>query len=166
MATEILLGPLHFPAPNRRCDRSARRSCGALEWTQFRPSRSVRSVDTAVRNPELPCAAGRAVRQDLQHLCITLRICALTSRPSSYDHQPSRIDLRRAVDSAPKPAIRHRLCRRSHNGSTERCIRRDVIDLHIAAHARSEDLTLVTNNLGEFGRVPGLLLDNWVSALP
>ena len=34
-------------------------------------------------------------------------------------------------------------------------------DLHIAAHARSEDLTLVTNNLGEFERVPGLLLENW-----
>ena len=39
-----------------------------------------------------------------------------------------------------------------------------VNDLHIAAHARSEGLTLVTNNLGEFERVPGLLLENWVSA--
>jgi tRNA(fMet)-specific endonuclease VapC len=28
-------------------------------------------------------------------------------------------------------------------------------DLHIAAHARSEDLTLVTNNLGEFERGTG-----------
>jgi tRNA(fMet)-specific endonuclease VapC len=37
-----------------------------------------------------------------------------------------------------------------------------VNDLHIAAHARSEGLTLVTNNMGEFERVPGLLLDNWV----
>lgn len=40
-----------------------------------------------------------------------------------------------------------------------------VNDLHIAAHARSEGLTLVTNNLGEFERVPGLLLENWVEAL-
>lgn len=39
-----------------------------------------------------------------------------------------------------------------------------VNDLHIAAHARSEGLTLVTNNLDEFERVPGLLLENWVSA--
>ena len=30
--------------------------------------------------------------------------------------------------------------------------------LHIAAHARSCDLTVVTNNIGEFARVPGLLL--------
>lgn len=40
-----------------------------------------------------------------------------------------------------------------------------VNDLHIAAHARSEGLTLVTNNLGEFERVPGLLMENWVEGL-
>ena len=39
-------------------------------------------------------------------------------------------------------------------------------DLHIAAHARSEGLTLVTNNLGEFERVSGLLTENWVADLP
>ena len=40
-----------------------------------------------------------------------------------------------------------------------------VNDLHIAAHARSEGLTLVTNNLGEFERVPGLVTENWVEGL-
>lgn len=35
-------------------------------------------------------------------------------------------------------------------------------DIHIAAHARSEGLVLVTNNLREFERVEGLRLDNWV----
>ena len=40
-----------------------------------------------------------------------------------------------------------------------------VNDLHIAAHARSEGLTLVTNNLAEFERVPGLLMENWVDAV-
>ena len=39
-----------------------------------------------------------------------------------------------------------------------------VNDLHIAAHARSEGLTLVTNNLAEFERVPGLLTENWVGS--
>lgn len=39
-----------------------------------------------------------------------------------------------------------------------------VNDLHIAAHARSEGLTLVSNNLGEFERVPGLITENWVGA--
>lgn len=38
-----------------------------------------------------------------------------------------------------------------------------VNDLHIAAHARSEGLTLVTNNLVEFERVPGLLTENWIA---
>jgi tRNA(fMet)-specific endonuclease VapC len=38
-----------------------------------------------------------------------------------------------------------------------------INDLHIAAHARSNGLTLITNNMREFDRVPGLLLENWVS---
>ena len=37
-----------------------------------------------------------------------------------------------------------------------------INDLHIAAHARTNGLTLITNNMGEFERVPGLLLENWV----
>lgn len=35
-------------------------------------------------------------------------------------------------------------------------------DLHIAGHARSEGLALVTNNFREFERLPGLRLENWV----
>ena len=38
-----------------------------------------------------------------------------------------------------------------------------VNDLHIAAHARSEGLVLVSNNLREFERVPGLRTENWVA---
>lgn len=37
-----------------------------------------------------------------------------------------------------------------------------VNDMHIAAHARSEGLVLVTNNMGEFARVPALEAENWV----
>lgn len=37
-----------------------------------------------------------------------------------------------------------------------------VNDLHIAGHARSEGLTLVSNNLREFERVDGLRLTNWI----
>jgi tRNA(fMet)-specific endonuclease VapC len=36
-------------------------------------------------------------------------------------------------------------------------------DLYIAAHARSLGLTLVTNDTGEFGRVPRLLIENWTA---
>ena len=35
------------------------------------------------------------------------------------------------------------------------------LDTLIAAHAKSADMTLVTNNLREFERVPGLKLANW-----
>jgi tRNA(fMet)-specific endonuclease VapC len=38
-----------------------------------------------------------------------------------------------------------------------------VNDIHIAAHARSQGLVLISNNLREFERVPGLLMENWVS---
>ena len=37
-----------------------------------------------------------------------------------------------------------------------------VNDMHIAAHARSEGLVMVTNNVGEFARVPALEVENWV----
>ena len=35
-------------------------------------------------------------------------------------------------------------------------------DLHIAAHAISQGLILISNNLKEFSRVPNLALENWV----
>lgn len=37
-----------------------------------------------------------------------------------------------------------------------------VNDLHIAGHARSEGLVLVTNNVSEFVRIPALAVENWV----
>ena len=40
-----------------------------------------------------------------------------------------------------------------------------VNDLHIAAHARSEGLVVVTNNTSEFSRIPGLMVENWVRQL-
>lgn len=38
-------------------------------------------------------------------------------------------------------------------------------DLFIAAHARSLELTLVTNNTREFNRVPGLKVENWTEPI-
>ncbi len=35
-------------------------------------------------------------------------------------------------------------------------------DLLIAAHALSNNLTVVTANIGEFSRVPGLKVENWL----
>ena len=54
-----------------------------------------------------------------------------------------------------------------HYGATRAALEKlgqpiGVNDLHIAAHARSEGLVLVTNNTGEFERVPALEVENWV----
>ncbi len=54
-----------------------------------------------------------------------------------------------------------------HYGSIRAALERagtpiGVNDLHIAAHARSEGLTLVTNNEREFVRVPALQIENWL----
>ena len=38
-----------------------------------------------------------------------------------------------------------------------------IHDIQIGAHARSEGLTVVTNNVREFARMPGLRVENWVS---
>jgi tRNA(fMet)-specific endonuclease VapC len=35
------------------------------------------------------------------------------------------------------------------------------MDMLIAAHAKSEEMILVTNNVREFERVPGLEIENW-----
>ena len=38
-----------------------------------------------------------------------------------------------------------------------------TMDMLIAAHAVASSLTVVTNNIREFARVPGLRVENWVS---
>lgn len=58
----------------------------------------------------------------------------------------------------------------AHYGSIRAALERigtpiGVNDLHIAAHARSEGLTLVTNNQREFERVPALQMENWIDAI-
>jgi len=55
-----------------------------------------------------------------------------------------------------------------HYGSIRAQLKRDGTlignnDLLIAAHARSIDAVLVTNNVREFERVPDLVIENWVS---
>ena len=35
------------------------------------------------------------------------------------------------------------------------------LDMLIASHAKSLDVILVTNNVGEFERIPGLRIENW-----
>lgn len=55
-------------------------------------------------------------------------------------------------------SLRHRL---THQGTPI-----GPNDLLIAAHALTNDLTVVTANMGEFSRVPGLRVENWLHAEP
>lgn len=55
-----------------------------------------------------------------------------------------------------------------HHGAIRSALEKErrtvgVNDLHTAAPARSEGLTRVTHNLGEFERVPGLMAENGAS---
>ena len=58
----------------------------------------------------------------------------------------------------------------AERGNSSSCGRRSIEagrpiganDLLIAAHARSVDAILVTNNAGEFNRVPDLRVENWL----
>jgi len=49
---------------------------------------------------------------------------------------------------------------RRHEGALPQPI--GSCDTMIAGHARSLGLTVATNNLRKFARVPGLLVENWV----
>ena len=56
----------------------------------------------------------------------------------------------------------------SHYGDIRADLERKVTpigvnDLHISGHARSEGLVIVTNNIREFERVPGLRVENWIN---
>ena len=56
----------------------------------------------------------------------------------------------------------------AHYGSIRATLERagtpiGVNDLHVAAHARCEGLTVVSNNMREFERVPALQVENWIA---
>lgn len=55
----------------------------------------------------------------------------------------------------------------AHFGNIQASLRKTgsligVNDMHIAAHARSQGMVMVTNNTKEFERIDGLMLNNWV----
>jgi tRNA(fMet)-specific endonuclease VapC len=56
----------------------------------------------------------------------------------------------------------------AHYGQIRAALRRagrpaGIHDMLIGAHARSEGLVLVTNNVSEFARMPGLRIENWTA---
>lgn len=77
--------------------------------------------------------------QTIEDFCSRLEVLPYTAKAAQHYGQ-----IRAALEKAGQPV--------------------GINDLHIAAHARSEGLTVVTNNLREFEKVPGLMVENWVDA--
>lgn len=73
-------------------------------------------------------------------------LAALTVLPFDEPADQHYADIRAALERAGTPIGNH--------------------DLFIAAHARSRDMTLVTHNLREFDRVPGLQVEDWLADKP
>ncbi len=78
-------------------------------------------------------------RREVQHLADRLEVLAFDAEAAAHS-----ADIRAVLD--------------------RRGQRIGAYDLLIAGHARSRGLIVVTGNLGEFGRVDGLRVEDWLAA--
>jgi len=97
---------------------------------------------SAITLGELAYGAEKSVRQlsnlqAIEHFTARLEVLAFSARAAAHYGQ-----LRSELERRGSPIGPH--------------------DMLIAAHARSEGLTLVSNNLREFRRVAGLRTENWM----
>ena len=91
---------------------------------------------------ELYCGAEKSARrlenlQAIEHFAARLEILPFSPKAAAHYGQ-----VRAELERAGRPIGPH--------------------DMLIAAHARAEGLTMVTNNTREFRRTPGLRVENWV----
>jgi tRNA(fMet)-specific endonuclease VapC len=89
------------------------------------------------------------------------------ARKSGSQNLADRVDLiLSALDVLPleSPADRHYATIRQHLAQQGTPIGPN--DLLIAAHALALDLAVVTANVREFSRVPGLMVENWLAPPP
>ena len=122
----------------------------------------------AKRNPpEVRERFQRLAASDLVMSVITLgELCFGAERSQRREQALSGIEtLRRLISVAPLPpsASEHYGQIRAQLQQAGRIIGNN--DLWIAAHARAEGWTLVTNNEREFVRVADLQVENWVQAI-
>jgi tRNA(fMet)-specific endonuclease VapC len=101
------------------------------------------------------------------HLCISAITLSELLHGAEKSTQPER-NLRQVEDFISRlEVLPYGLKAAAHYGEIRADLERSgtpigVNDLHIAGHARSEGLVIVTNNLREFERVKALRLENWV----
>ena len=105
--------------------------------------------------------------QHAGHMCISSITLAELLHGVQKSQQPER-NLEQVEDFVSRlQTLDYGLKAAAHYGDIRAKLERKgkpigVNDLHIAAHARSEGLTLVTNNQPEFERIEGLRVDNWL----
>jgi tRNA(fMet)-specific endonuclease VapC len=75
--------------------------------------------------------------QAIEHFAARLEVLPFTSKAAAHYGQ-----IRAELERAGTPCGPH--------------------DMQIGAHARSEGLTVVTNNIREFARMPGVRTENWI----
>lgn len=114
-----------------------------------------------------PVAALQTFNEQAGHMAISTITLAELLHGAEKSNQPAR-SLTAVEDFCSRLEILpYGLKAAQHYGSIRAALERrgqtiGVNDLHIAAHARSEGLTLVSNNMREFERVEALQLANWV----
>jgi tRNA(fMet)-specific endonuclease VapC len=118
-----------------------------------------------VRNPQ-GTVAGQITRAGENSICTSVIVAAELRYGASTSNSAKlaeRIDIiLSALEILPleTPADHHYAALRHY-------LTREVAligpnDLLIAAHALASDLTVVTTNVGEFSRIPGLKVENWL----
>ena len=113
-----------------------------------------------------PISALQLFNQHAGHMCISAVTLAELLHGAEKSNAPTR-SLRVVEDFCSRlEVLPYGAKAAQHYGNIRSTLEKrgqtiGVNDLHIAAHTRSEGLTLVTNNVREFERVEFLQLENW-----
>ena len=118
------------------------------------PALNQRILDSAPEALAISIISAGELRYGLSRLAPSRRAAELT-------HQLDALLTAVAVLALPPEAAQHYGTARSQLEAAGTPIGGN--DLWIAAHALSQDLTLVTHNTREFDRVPGLRVENWMT---
>jgi tRNA(fMet)-specific endonuclease VapC len=117
------------------------------------PALSSRLLNTAPEALAISVITVGELRFGVQRLGVGRRAAALSQRLEQIIESFAILPL-------PAQAGEHYAATRAHLEANGTPIGGN--DLWIAAHALASDMTIITNNLREFQRVPGLRVEDWV----
>ncbi|MBN6739142.1 type II toxin-antitoxin system VapC family toxin [Acidithiobacillus sp. MC6.1] len=111
----------------------------------------------AVRNRFAQCYAGDVIISAITYAELVYGIEASANPERELMHLSLLIEDIPVIPFGVEAAIAYGPVRRATRES-----KRDHLDKLIAAHALSLKVTLVTNNVKDFAKYPGLVIENWV----